>query len=106
MTQSLLAQHAHALQVLIDQKESRFVRVTNQGSAAFGYEWDLGKELRMSVKPACGEVAAGQQALCCLTFAPRSEKHKLHFLPISCRITSGKQYNMLLTGECTIRPQA
>ena len=92
------------LQVLIDQKESRFVRVTNKGSAAFGFEWNLGKELRLSVKPASGEVPAGQQTLCCLTFAPRSEKHRLNSLPVSCRISSGKQYNMLLTGALSLPP--
>ncbi|KAK9833148.1 hypothetical protein WJX74_008612 [Apatococcus lobatus] len=86
-------------QVLIDQKESRFVRITNQGSAAFSYEWNLGKEMRLSVKPAAGEMAAGQQTLCCLTFAPRSEKHRLHSLPVSCRVGSSKHYNLLLTGQ-------
>ena len=58
----------------------------------------------MSVKPASGEVAAGNQALCCLTFAPRSEKHRLNSLPVSCRISSGKQYNMLLTGASSANP--
>ena len=88
------------LQVLIDQKESRFIRVTNQGSAPFSYEWNLGKELRLSVKPASGEVPPGQQALCCLAFAPRSEKHRMNSLAVSCRISSGKLYNLLLTGAC------
>lgn len=74
------------------------MRITNKGSAAFSYEWNLGKEMRLAVKPAAGEMAAGQQTLCCLTFAPRSEKHRLHSVPISCRVGSSKHYNLLLTG--------
>ena len=78
------------------------MRITNQGSAAFSYEWNLGKEMRLSVKPAVGDMAAGQQTLCCLTFAPRSEKHRLHSVPISCRVGSSKHYNLLLTGPSVL----
>lgn len=82
----------------MNDKAVKQLALVNSGAFPYTFAWDLGRNPRLSIAPPTGTVTPGQRLPCQLTFVT-SSPHRLDAYPITCTITNGPCYTMLLSGK-------
>jgi len=84
-------------QVIINQRVAKAVSLVNTGEINYDFEWKMGRNPRLSIKPELGTVPKGERVVCELCYHS-SRVDVLDHYPIGLKILNGHKYQMQLSG--------
>jgi hypothetical protein len=82
----------------MNEKCVRSFTVANKGLIPVDFEWNVGRDARLSVTPNNGRVDVGGRQAVQLCYVP-TRGHKLSDHAIKCRIVNGSTYAILMSGR-------
>ena len=88
--------------MIVNDHVTKDLTLVNAGSLMYEYNWKLGNHPRLGVNPQTGSVAAGQRAVCALSFSPVSAQ-QLAQHKVTCQVVNGRTYTLLLSGALPLK---
>jgi hydrocephalus-inducing protein len=83
-------------QVIINQRVAKSIAIVNTGEIGYDFDWKIGENPRLSIKPEAGTVPKGERVLCELCFHSSGVSSLDHY-PITLKIKNG---NKCVSGPC------
>jgi hydrocephalus-inducing protein len=84
-------------QVIINQRVVKNVSIVNSGEISYDFEWRVGENPKVSIKPEVGTVPKGERVVCELVYHSHGTDVMDHY-PVSLKILNGNKYALRLSG--------
>lgn len=83
----------------MNERSVRELILVNSGSLDFTFLWRSGDAPAVSITPLSGTVRRGDRLSCELAFQPTASESSLANHEVTCTVTNGHRYRLLLSGS-------